>query len=131
MQDHLLDATLAYRAELLGSVVAHTADIRRTVDTLRAVATTLIDTNSVVGSALRGYGCGYLYALGNHVSPLRIEINKCGDVMLPGLVVQRVHLVVIVAILVEILVAKTCKGVPELVDNNGTERGVVRRSERI
>ena len=34
MEYHSLDSSLAYGAEALGSVVAHSADIRRTVDAL-------------------------------------------------------------------------------------------------
>ena len=131
VQNDTLQRTLAHRAEPLSSVVTHTAYIRRTIDTLSTVTTTLISTDSVVLASLVSNLRRHLNTLGNHIGPLRCEIYEGCDVWLPRLVSQRVHIVIIVAIIIEILVAKTTERVAELVDNNRLERWVMSRCEGI
>ena len=79
MENNTLDSALADRAETLCGVVAHTAYIRRTIDTLREVTTTFVKTYGVVGSALWGDLCRDLSTLRKHVCPLRLEVYQCGD----------------------------------------------------
>jgi hypothetical protein len=131
MKDNALDSTLTDRAETLRSVVTHTAYVRRTEDTLRQVTTTLVSTYDVVGGALWGYSSRNLNALLNHICPLRVEVNHSGDVWLPRLVLEGVHIVVIVGVVVEVLIAKTCKRVAKLVNYNRAEILVVSSSKGV
>ena len=109
VQDNLLDCALADRAEALSGVIAHTADIRRTVDALREVAATFVKTYGVVGCALWSHGSWYLDAVREHICPLRVEVYQGGDIWLPWLMVERVHIVIIVVVIVEVLVTKACE----------------------
>ena len=80
VQDNTLDGTLTYRAETLGRIITHAADIRRTIDPLRAVTTTLIYADGVGLRTLGSDSRGHLYTLLNHISPLRLEVDKRSDV---------------------------------------------------
>ena len=88
MEYHSFEGSLADRAEALGSVVAHAADIHRAIDTLGTIAATLVYTHGVVLGAFLGNLSRNLYPLVDHVGPLRVEINEGGDIWLPWLVLE-------------------------------------------
>ena len=74
MQDNSFDSALADWAEALGGIVTHTAYIHRTIDTLREVATTLVETYGVVLGTLWSDLCWGLDTVRNHICPLRFKV---------------------------------------------------------
>ena len=120
--------SLAYRTEFGVLVGAHAAVEGGTVDTLRRVTATLIDTYGVF--FLQVNRCGVGGAFGQHVLPFGGEIYLCGNVLLPGFYVEGVaigHYIIVV----EVFVAQTAEAVSKLMDYNWTKHRMVSRGKGV
>ena len=134
-----LDGAGADGAKVGDFVDLHAALLGGAIDALALVSAALKDADALRGSieqallllvgdfavvghlgvSRRGDG----RALGHHVGPLALEIDQRGEVGFPGLGVGRVH--GLVAVIVEVLVAQTGKGMAELVDQHLMEGGMI------
>ena len=109
----ILQYALADIAKLRILVGAHATVGVSSVYSLERISSTLIESGFTI----------FAY----HVFPLAVEINLCGDALLPWLYVVRIHRNIFG--LVGIFVGKSCKAMAKLMNHNRTMFWMVRHRE--